>query len=249
MIDTPIYPDIYSFPGNRYHQHHLHHHKKYEIDDTYLVQPSKSVLIMDSFGNARYEVSLSSTLSTVALPDDTRAYKVTVTQFIYSPGEDPTISAFLTIPDEGYETDYFKAQHDFDTCVQRYDSLVKSEMKDFRDIDIYKDKIGYEVLDPECCKTCKYAVLAKEPSMHRGHMKLECHNPENQQAFNYANTYPPFPNRDAHRYDGWKKLPWQKYIHDHEYDCRLDEHHPYPIFPRVDPMGHCNKYNKNEKES
>ena len=33
----------------------------------------------------------------------------------------------MTIPEEGYESDYAKIEKAFDTCVQRYDSLVKSE--------------------------------------------------------------------------------------------------------------------------
>ena len=84
------------------------------------------------------------------------------------------ISAFLEVPAEGYELDPHRAENDFKTCVQRYGSLVWSEMKDFNDIDIYAKKIKYEVLKPHCCMYCKYGIASSScPG------KYNCHSPKN----------------------------------------------------------------------
>ena len=51
----------------------------------------------------------------------------------------------LEIPGrDEYELDPHKAEYAFKVCVERYNSLVKAETKDFNDIDIYAEKIGYE---------------------------------------------------------------------------------------------------------
>lgn len=104
-----------------------------------------------------------------------RVYKTKVTQVLPN-----ALSTFLEIPENGYEIDPYKAENDFKTCIERYSSLVKSEMKDFNDIDIYAKTIGYEVLVPSCCMNCKFGVKRQMPGPH-GHPeeKIECHNPDN----------------------------------------------------------------------
>lgn len=126
--------------------------------------------IVDAKDNVRYRVFLSSDIV-----DDLPAFAIEVVH--YYPGDEEGGQSVLKIPEEGYETDYKKAKHDFDTCVQRFNSLVRAETRDFKDIEIYKDKIGYKVLEPECCAFCKWS---REHS-HGCHCKpvIECHNPKN----------------------------------------------------------------------
>lgn len=94
---------------------------------------------------------------------------------------------FLQIPDgDGYETSYEEAMHAFDTCVKKYQSLVNAEMRDFRDIDVYKDKIDYRVQEPRCCSNCKWCMKTFERDVHSRcckpdgkPIKMQCCNPLN----------------------------------------------------------------------
>lgn len=71
---------------------------------------------------------------------DKRCYKTIVSQMLPE-----GLVAFLDVPEDSWEEDYHKALEDFKTCVSKYQSLVNAEMRDFRDIDVYKDKIDYKV--------------------------------------------------------------------------------------------------------
>lgn len=226
IYDSPIrdYRDI-----NR--RHHPHLKTCWTLDE------SKVVQIVDAKGNIRYRVCFSST----QLPDGTLGFKTQV--FLCYPDDASSNSApVMNVPDEGYEIDYHKALHDFDTCVQRFDSLVKAETQDFRDIELYKDRIGYETLRPKCCLFCKWCE-----QRHDGHCGvLECHNPENQQKFSYMVDYPPFvKHRHVH---GWQKLPWQpstvpdSVCKDYYGHNKMNE-----IFPRVEPLGTCPMYAEHDK--
>ena len=44
----------------------------------------------------------------------------------------------------------------FDVCVKKYNDLVKAETSDFTAMDIYKSRIGYDVVKPDCCMFCKW---------------------------------------------------------------------------------------------
>ena len=84
----------------------------------------------------------------------------------------------MTIPEDGWEFDYRKAMESFTTCVDRYNSLVAAEIKDFRDIDIYKDRIKYVETKPCVCMFCKWCRQVYL-DQHCSRWKLECHNPKN----------------------------------------------------------------------
>lgn len=179
------------------------------------------------------------------LEDLKRGYKVIVYQTL-----EDGLSAFLEIPSDGsYEMDYEVAGKTFDECVKRYASLVDAEMRDFRDIDVYSEKIGYEVQKVECCETCKWCLKEYE---HNGacpeHVKpkcLRCGSPMNEQVFSYALQFPQFPH--CKPFHGWRKLPWQD-----AKDIHLDEKKfgaswdptmfPLILFPKVDPLGKCDNY-------
>jgi hypothetical protein len=68
---------------------------------------------------------------------------------------------------------------------------VKAEMKDFKDIEVYKERINYELPELSCCQFCKYAMKkALDVDCGRFETKLECHCMENQLTFNYADNEP-----------------------------------------------------------
>lgn len=239
-MDIPYYYEVYNtWP-------HRHCHDEHHQATSQQIQTSKRTDICDAFGNLRYIVQLSSIIENNSLQ-----FWTTVSQILSN-----DISAFLRIPEYGYEPKYTKAQNDFQTCVQRYSSLIDAEMKDFNDIDIYKEKIHYEVLHPDCCQFCKWSRLKdrhhRDCHCHDPFAKFECHNPKNQQVFNYDKAFPPFPNEDAHRYcrpqSAWTKLPWQQYQPEYDGDPRPGDQALNRIFPTVDPLGHCENFEKQEKK-
>lgn len=233
-MDIPFYTDIYSFPGPW--RHHRHHDKPH-FKQTQVIETSKDVIINDATGYTRYIVRLLS----IHMNDNQLGFKVEVIHRY--PGEsDDELDLLLTIPEHGYEEDYGKIKKEFDICVQRYNSLVKAETKDFRDIDIYKDRIGYKKTHPECCMFCKWC---KKHDCHCNEdLVLECHNPDNQKKFSYMVDFPEFPHGRPKRYNyGWQKLPWMDFSPFrpdwHREDGILDK-----IFPKVDPFGKCNSFER-----
>ena len=232
-MDIPYYEYIYDFPGDYDHHHHKHH--KPHIQLTHALEVLKVVNLFDAIGNIRYIVKLCSTKI-----DDVFGYKVKV--ILFYPNEQPDVNNPLFVipadPDT-YEFDYNKAQNDFDTCVQRYDALLKAETKDFRDIDIYAEKIGYVDTTPECCRFCKWC----QKNEYDGH--YECHNIKNQRQYVFMNDYP--KHHKTHRIDSWQKLPWQK--------CNplcgdnYDRDKVNVIFPKVDEFGKCKNFEKIDDDS
>lgn len=241
MTEIPFYNDIYAFPGpdRCYHQH------KPKLKRSQIIETSKEVIINDAVGHIRYAVRLKSEMQ----EDGHLGFQVQVIHYYPSDAEEDN-NLMLTIPEEGYESDYKKIEKEFETCVQRYDSLVKSETQDFRDIDIYKDKIGYEETKPDCCAFCKWSrrihrMHDEHCHHHKDHFKLECHNPKNEKDFTYMVDFPAFPNKNAHRYchDGWQKLPWMRENPLKRIPLREDEI-LNRIFPKVDPFGKCKNFEK-----
>ena len=215
---------------------------KDQFDKSYVIDTAKSTDILDSFGNVRYIVQLWSALSSFQNEQNEninlRVYQTKVTQVL--PNE---LSTFLVIPENGYETNPYKAEEDFKTCVQRYQSLIKAEMKDFNDIDIYAKTIGYEVTKPECCMNCKWKKNVKVPGKDgKPIMKIECYNPVNQQKFTYAEAFPQLPHQGLNGYGPtWQKLPWQPNTPNYG-NIPPPDWFMNRIFPTVDPMGKCTQF-------
>lgn len=227
-MDIPYYEYIYDFPGghNQVPPQHSHTH----LTLTHAIETSKEVKLFDAIGNIRYIVKLCSTET-----DEGLGFKVMVVLFY--PNEQPDVNnPLLVIPEDPntYEYDYNVAQKTFGMCVQKYDSLLKAETKDFRDIDVYAEKIGYEKTQPECCKFCKWCVV----NSYDNH--IECHNPKNQRQFLFMADYLPTNKKKVHRLDAWQKLPWQKcnpFCGDEYYRNRINT-----IYPKVDDFGKCKNY-------
>ena len=62
---------------------------------------------------------------------------------------------------------------EFKKQVENYSTLVKSQSRCLDDINLYKEKINYRKIDPDCCLNCRFC--------HNDHtgMHLECHNRNN----------------------------------------------------------------------
>lgn len=213
---------------------------------SFVVETSRQVAIHDAAGEERYYVRLMSSQQ----EDGHRGFKVQVV-YCYPSDSEEDNSLLLEIPDDGTVSDYMQASKDFDICVQRYSQLIEAETKDFRDIDIYKDHIGYEIVQPECCACCKWARKTGNAEQIAPNWqcreKLECHNPLNGRSFQHILPFPAFPNKNAHRYcnDNWQKLPWMP-------ENPLDrkpmpgEQILDPVFPHVDAFGKCKNFEKIE---
>lgn len=251
--------NIYSFPGDMqgdYWWQHRHCHKPH-LKRTQVIETSKETLINDATGFTRYIVSLVSRI----LEDGIRGFQVQVQQFYPSQTVGNTVgndegnteedeedidNPMLVIPSiDEYEKDYDKIMHQFNVCVERYNSLVVAETKDFNDIDIYAKNIGYENTQPECCAFCKWSRKCRLNAHYgcKDMPMLECHCPDNQAKFQYMVDDPHFKMPHAHRYcnDGWQKLPW---MHDNPLDKHCNHDSLDPIFPRVGIFGKCKNFEK-----
>ena len=127
---------------------------------------------------------------------------------------------------------------------------MQAEVKDFRDIDIYKDKIGYKETHPDCCMFCKWCRRSDRFDYWNHchtYPKLECHNPDNEIKFTYMVDDDGFPSDKCHRYcpDGWKKLPWMDEDPFKRIPLRGDEI-LNRIFPHVDPFGVCKGFDRKD---
>jgi len=147
MSDIPSYYEVYRHP----HPPRPPRPAPSHVDTT-----SKSVNIADAFGNLRYIVELISfPFYNEATGAQDLGFKVIVKNII----ENTYGMPFLTIPEgQAWEFEYDIAMKNFKDCVDRYNSLVAAEMKDFKDIDIYKDRIQYVETKPCCCMFCRWCT-------------------------------------------------------------------------------------------
>lgn len=244
-MDIPFYDDIYRSPIRRLPDDlyspswpHCGWHDSHPIP-AFALETEKTVDIVDAKGDIRYKVVLSST----EIENGLRGYKVEVVHFYAT---DPTAGqVIMRIPEKGYEIDYREAQRAFDQFVKRYRALIVSEVADFRDVEVYKDRIDYKKTHPNCCQFCEWSRPCHASKHHCGQSwQLECHNPANYQAFTPFLDEPPFANcgkQQSHRYckqaDGWSKLPWQK-----EPPILTRDRSMEPIYPRVEPFGICKNF-------
>jgi hypothetical protein len=166
-MNIPYYYDVY-----RHHHGHCPPPQK----PSHVATTSKTVNIADAFGNLRYIVELISRpfYNEVTGATDL-GFKVIVKNFAMNNVGIP----FLMIPEgEAWEFEQDIALKNFNDCIDKYNSLVAAEMKDFKDIDIYKDRIKYVETKPCCCMFCRWCkqVFLDDRCTQR---KLECWNPKN----------------------------------------------------------------------
>lgn len=219
------------------------HHDIKNLKPSYARETSKNIDIFDKFGKLRYVVELTSKWCGIGQ----RGYKVTVAQMLKN-----GLKVFLQIPDreDNYEYDYNVAIETFNTCVKKYQSLIDAEMRDFRDIDVYSENIGYKVQHVECCQSCRWCIKTfprKDPNTCcKKPIKLQCGCPNNEQVFNYAQPFPQVDHCNK-TFNSWQKLPWQKpddvksleHMWGKDWDPRK---FPNVMFPVVQPLGICDNY-------
>jgi hypothetical protein len=160
-------------------------------------------------------------------------YDVAVISYCYSQSPQLVVNEQYA----GYE-DAVKA---FSKNVNAYTDIVKAETKNWQDISIYADKIGYKTINPDCCANCKYGELSKDGRCMHERAKLVCtnsklfilggvFNPDWIPALDYP--MPPFPEPHVHeRGFGYS-------------DCR---HSFNKLQPEVQPNGICNSFEKRNK--
>ena len=133
--------------------------------------------ITDAFGQLRYKVEMTS----FDIVDDGKyelCYQVQVVNYFYGP--EPLIIFEAPEEDDPPIKDVKVATAIYEQCVKNYSSLVKAETRDFQDIDIYKEKIGYRETCPECCMTCKWC---RADIHHIPAKKFHCSCPKNRAMF------------------------------------------------------------------
>lgn len=242
--DGPMGKCIWGKPHDR-HCGERPHVKAVDAKET-----QKVTDIRDAFGNLRFKVAL--TCATDWYGDVHRvAYTVVVVNCSYDGAE----LQILQKPEDGEPPifDYNYALNFYNECVKKYSDLVKAEVKDFQDISIYKEKIGYTVTCPECCMTCKWASMNKTQKdfVFGVSQKMVCMNPDN--CLDYLGRD---PEEDKKKFtDFHKRFPlspnmpdqccdiesqWQH--HQHKFCGCQDEH--IVIRPKIEPLGVCKNYFK-----
>lgn len=99
-------------------------------------------------------------------------YRISVESYCYGMQPIVVLTEFRRTFDE--------AKAYYAKCVDNYRALVLAETKNFEDIGIYAERIGYRKISPECCATCKYSQECPDrgPSdiRRRRHPRLRCMN-------------------------------------------------------------------------
>lgn len=181
---------------------------------------------------------------------DGLAYEIFVIN--YFTFDEPT--EISRIPEAGSTqriTDYYEALKIFDQQVRDFTALVKAETRDLQDIDVFKDKIEYELTCPKCCATCKwiqedylrkfwtdYKIASREPGFKERRL-FRCTNPKCQGEFNFTRDLktPPYEDPMCHHED-------ERHGHHHDEEHRGHHHHKPDIHlcPHVDIFGICKHY-------
>lgn len=209
--------------------------------------------IRDAFGNMRFKVAL-----TCAETAYGGMHRMSYTVLVVNCSYDDNELVILQKPEDGEPPifDYNYALRFYNECIKKYSDLVKAEVKDFQDISIYKDKIGYEVTCPECCMTCKWASMNKTQKdfMFGVSQKMVCMNEDN--CLDYLGRD---EEQDRHAFaDFHRRYPlspsnpdqccnidsqWQ-HMHHRHYGSQ-NEH--FIIRPKIEPLGVCKNYCKRGK--
>lgn len=188
----------------------------------------KAVDIFDAFHKLRYKIILTS----YDISNDfySTIYEIEVLNCFTAP--EPLI--IVSRPEDNEEpiSDYGYALKLFNQYVDEYTSLVKAETRDYQDIEIYKDKFGYEETCPKCCETCKWVKRRdqKFPKHYNPLTRLECMNPKNQIEFDQN-----IPQRDVPPF-----FPEKGPVRHHETHVIL-------VAPKVKMFGCCKNYEKFEE--
>ena len=206
--------------------------------------------IRDAFGNLRFKVTLTS-----AADQYNDVHRISYTVVVVNCQWDGAELQILQKPEDGEPPmfDYSYALSFYNECVKKYSDLVKAEVKDFQDISIYKEKIGYEVTCPACCMTCKWASMNKTQTdfIFGVSRKMVCMNPDNcleylgrdpeedKKNFMYFHRcFPLSPSNPDQCCD--IESQWQH--HQHKFHGCQNEH--IVIRPKIEPLGVCKRYFK-----
>lgn len=218
------------------HVHHQHHECFPPRPRTVSVEENIKVAeIKDAFENLRYKVCLTSFDSCHMYSK--KEYQIQVVAYFQY--KEPLV--IVQVPQFGQHRiyDYDCALKMYNDYVSNYTYLIKAETKDFQDISLYKEQIGYKMIMPKCCYTCKWCK--KQPFEVHCEIgavgKLECHNPKSQYAYSFDSTH--------------RHAPWNEHCHDPR------EHAPnwldygrmhLDVHPNVDMFGICDNYEQMKHE-
>ena len=151
-------------PDNSYCDRH--HEFSGLPDSPYVQETTKIAEIRDSFGQLRFKVFMIDMLDYYEETPLDERYRITVDSFCYGPSPVTILKDFRKHFSEAY-AHYLK-------CIELYTHLAIAETRNFQDIRIYADKIEYHLIDPQCCKNCKWSIKVHEYDQH-------CHCHEDHQ--------------------------------------------------------------------
>lgn len=130
----------------------MKNHFDFYIDkgkDPYVQETTKIAEIRDNFGKLRFKVYLIDMFDYHTDTFYDVKYCITVESFCYGLQPQIILKEFKQHFNEAYAF-YLK-------CIDEYKYLVIAETRHFQDIKIYADKIDYHMIEPDCCKNCKWS--------------------------------------------------------------------------------------------
>lgn len=154
--------------------------------ETSVRETAKCVEILDPFGNLKYKVVVTS----VDVADElefgklSKRWYVQVLNCFSAAGELVVVERPDPVSGEAPIRDGAIAEKLFREYVRAYTSLVKAETRDFQDIEVARERVGYQNVQPECCATCKWCRRHDTPGDFcvGATGRLECWHPANSEA-------------------------------------------------------------------
>lgn len=171
--------------------------------DPYTQETTKVAELKDQFGKTRFKIALTdyddpNYPSNDNLQTFDNYFQVTVVSYCFGESQNTPIYLY----DEVFGN--IKSAYDkFYEQVEIYRRLIDVETKGWQNIEIYKDKINYRKIDPDCCKNCVWAKLINPKDCPPHELKKHkdrfiCTNPEIRKELNDFEPIDPKQYNNTH---------------------------------------------------
>lgn len=214
---------------------------------------NKTLILKTNSGVEKFEVRIFKDVEPAEDTLETTVFRVQV--FTLPLTEDPDVDN-LVYAEKFYDSN--EAEKDFHKQIYNYSIVVQAESKRIDDISVYAKKIGYKIIDPDCCANCEYSI----PS--NNHHCGPCHSPcdktllcGNEDNFTiYEGVMYPYQcyscptDARVHPPCHHEMRPVPHFIDGRpaaNFCGEFPPRHPerkFDIKPKVSPNGHCNRYSR-----
>lgn len=151
-----MHQESHQFGGFPPYKHvEWHGQRHFRADDPKKREICRVTELKDDFGHTRYKVAVVD--SDGDLDGFQQRYRVNVTG--YGPDGET-----YDLRDEEFDV-YEDAVRHYETAIREYEYIVKTQTKDFQNIQVYAERINYRRICPNCCATCRYGMPTAQESL------------------------------------------------------------------------------------